>query len=430
MSGRSAQILIVDDRQSVREVLHEQLAELGYVVYQAADGLEALTFLKRARVDLVVSDLRMPGLDGLGLLERLQPSGPPTLLFSAHGDVPTAVEAMRGGALDFITLPISAETLAERITAHLPEERPAAPERSAIVGEHAAIAAMQERIERVARRDVSVLITGESGVGKELVAREIHRRSARADRPFVALNCCALTDSLLESELFGHERGAFTGAASRKIGHFERADGGTLFLDEIGDAPHSTQAKLLRVLQESEFERVGGLKTIRVDVRVLAATNRNLAELRDRGDFRDDLFHRLNVLPIHVPPLRDRRSDIPLLIEALSERLGVELRWTEAALDRLRAHAWPGNVRELENAIERLAVLGDGEARVTLDLAEQALGESAVEAPTPRESFLDDERSRYERLLDEYRWNVSAVARHLDVSRGALRHRLRKYGLL
>jgi DNA-binding NtrC family response regulator len=184
------------------------------------------------------------------------------------------------------------------------------------------------------------------------------------------------------------------------------------------------------VLQESEFERVGGLKTIRVDVRVLAATNRNLAELRDRGDFRDDLFHRLNVLPIHVPPVRDRRSDIPLLIDALSERLGVELRWTEAALDRLRAHAWPGNVRELENAIERLAVLGDGEARVTLDLAEQALGESAVEAPTPRESFLDDERSRYERLLDEYRWNVSAVARHLDVSRGALRHRLRKYGLL
>jgi DNA-binding NtrC family response regulator len=281
MGDRAIQILVVDDRESVREVLREQLSDLGYGVLEAADGLEALALLKRAPIDLVVTDLKMPGLDGLGLLERLQPNGPPTLLFSAHGDVPTAVEAMRGGAIDFVTLPISAEALAERITNHLPREEKADGQSSPIVGEHPSVRELRARIEKIARREVSVLITGESGVGKELVAREVHRQSRRANEPFVALNCCALTESLLESELFGHERGAFTGATSRKVGHFERANGGTLFLDEVGDAPLSTQAKLLRVLQESEFERVGGLKTISVDVRVVTATNRNLADLRD-----------------------------------------------------------------------------------------------------------------------------------------------------
>jgi DNA-binding NtrC family response regulator len=430
MVSRGVQILVVDDRESVREVLREQLCELGYSVLEASDGLEALALLKRVAIDLVVSDLRMPRLDGLGLLERTRSGGPPTLLFSAHADVPTAVEAMRGGALDFITLPIAAETLAERIRQHLPERRSAARVRSAIVGEHRSIQELRARIARIARRDVSVLITGESGVGKELVAREIHLRSERRTAPFIALNCCALTESLLESELFGHERGAFTGATSRKIGHFERADGGTLFLDEIGDAPLSTQAKLLRVLQESEFERVGGLKTISVDVRVVAATNRDLAALRDAERFRDDLFHRLNVLPVHVPPLRERPSDIPLLVETLSVRLDVALRWTEAALQRLQAHPWPGNVRELENTIERLAVLCDEEGPVTLERVEQSLAESVSGVPSRRERFEEEERERYERLLDEYRWNVSAVARHLDVSRGALRHRLRKHGLL
>jgi DNA-binding NtrC family response regulator len=430
MDNRAIQILVVDDRKSVREVLREQLSDLGYGVLEASDGLEALALLKRAAIDLVVTDLRMPGLDGLGLLERLQPHGPPTLLFSAHGDVPTAVEAMRGGAIDFITLPISAEALAERIAMHLPQQTDPDREQSPIVGEHPSIQEMRARIGKIARRDVSVLITGESGVGKELVAREIHRQSRRADAPFIALNCCALTESLLESELFGHERGAFTGATSRKIGHFERANGGTLFLDEVGDAPLSTQAKLLRVLQENEFERVGGLKTISVDVRIVAATNRNLVELRDGGQFRDDLFHRLNVLPIPVPPLRDRASDLPALIAALSRRLGVSLGWTEAATRRLQAHPWPGNVRELENTIERLGILCEGERPVTLERVEQALGDSASTLPSRRETFIDEERDQYEKLLKDNRWNVSAVARQLNLSRGALRHRLRKHGLL
>jgi DNA-binding NtrC family response regulator len=417
MGSPAIQILVVDDRESVREVLREQLNDLGYGVLEAADGLEALALLKRAAIDLVVTDLRMPGLDGLGLLERLQPHGPPTLLFSAHGDVPTAVEAMRGGAIDFITL-------------HLPQDAQAAGEPSPIVGEHPSIQEMRTRIGKIAKRDVSVLITGESGVGKELVAREMHRRSRRAAAPFIALNCCALTESLLESELFGHERGAFTGATSRKIGHFERADGGTLFLDEVGDAPLSTQAKLLRVLQENEFERVGGLKTISVDVRIVAATNRNLVELRDDGQFRDDLFHRLNVLPIHVPPLRERASDLATLIPALSKRLGASLSWTDAAIKRLQAHPWPGNVRELENTIERLGILCEGGRPVTLERVEQALGDSASALPSRRETFIDEERDRYERLLNDNRWNVSAVARQLNLSRGALRHRLRKHGLL
>ena len=430
MGNRAIQILVVDDRKSVREVLREQLNDLGYGVLEAADGLEALALLKRAAIDLVVTDLKMPGLDGLGLLERLQPNGPPTLLFSAHGDVPTAVEAMRGGAIDFITLPISAEALAERITLHLPQDAQAAGELSPIVGEHPSIQEMRTRIGKIAKRDVSVLITGESGVGKELVAREIHRQSHRADAPFIALNCCALTESLLESELFGHERGAFTGATSRKIGHFERADGGTLFLDEVGDAPLSTQAKLLRVLQENEFERVGGLKTISVDVRIVTATNRNLVELRDDGQFRDDLFHRLNVLPIQVPPLRDRASDLSTLIPALSKRLGASLSWTDAAIKRLQAHPWPGNVRELENTIERLEILCEGGRPVTLERVEQALGDSASALPSRRETFIDEEHDRYERLLSDNRWNVSAVARQLNLSRGALRHRLRKHGLL
>ncbi|MFQ5698404.1 MAG: sigma-54-dependent transcriptional regulator [Myxococcota bacterium] len=425
----ATQILVVDDRASVREVLREQLSELGYAVLEASDGGEALMLLKRAPIDLVVTDLRMPGVDGMDLLRRIPRDGPPTLLFSAHGDVPTAVEAMREGAIDFVTLPLSGEALAERITAHLEPARTQAPPSTSIVGEHPSILAMRERIAKVAVREVSVLITGESGVGKELVAREIHRLSPRAGSPFIALNCCALHESLLESELFGHEKGAFTGATSRRIGHFERADGGTLFLDEIGDAPLATQSKLLRVLQEGEFERVGGLRTISVDVRVVAATNRDLGGMRDRGSFREDLFHRLNVLPVRVPPLRERTSDLPLLVRALGARLGVELRWTEAALARLRAHPWPGNVRELENAIQRVGIQSDGECMVVLEHVEQALGEAAVVVPSPRASFEEEERARYEHLLESHRWNVSAVARELGLSRGALRHRLRKYGL-
>ncbi len=297
-----------------------------------------------------------------------------------------------------------------------------------LVGEHVSMTELRARVAQVARRDASVLVVGESGVGKELVARRVHVLSRRAGGPFVAVSCCALSEGLLESELFGHERGAFTGALARSVGRFERAHGGTLFLDEIGEAPPSTQAKLLRALQEREFERVGGAEPVRVDVRVIAATNRDLRRMREAGDFRDDLYHRLAVFPLRVPALRERRSDVPLLARTLAGRRGLRLDWTETALARLSAHAWPGNVRELENTIERLGILCDADPAVTLERVEQALDE-ACDGCAPRERFEECERERYEALLASHRWNVSRVARELAISRGALRHRLRKYGL-
>ena len=432
----NARILVVDDRAAVREVLREQLVELGYGVAEACDGEEALRKLKRGPVDLVVSDLRMPAMGGLELLEELKKDGIATVLFSAHADVPTAVDAMRGGAIDFITLPIDGQEFARRISAHVShaKTRPRASDPAAagprISGHHPKMAEVRDRIARVAPRSASVLVTGESGVGKELVAREIHRASGRCGRPFVAVNCCALSENLLESELFGHERGAFSGATGRRIGRFERADGGTLFLDEIGDAPLSTQTKLLRVLQHQEFERVGGLRTIKVDVRIVAATNRNLSELRDRGTFREDLFHRLNVFPVHVPPLRERASDIRELIQSICDSNGIELRFTDAALGQLESHNWPGNVRELENTLRRLEILCERGNKVMLEAVTQAFDGRRGEVGSRRQNFEEDEREQYERLLRKNRWNVSAVARELRVSRGAMRYRLRRHGLL
>jgi two-component system NtrC family response regulator len=429
VSHSTPRILVVDDCAAWREVLREQLHERGYAVFEAEDGQHALNLLRSATVDLILSDLRMPRLGGLGLLARLAGSGPPVVMFSAAAEVPDAVDAMRAGALDFLTLPLEPDELVERLRAHLPPRRSAAGQ-SPIVGEHPSMRELRESIGLVARRDVSVLITGESGVGKELVARELHRQSGRAQGPFVAVNCCALTESLLESELFGHERGAFTGALQRKIGRFERAHGGTLFLDEVGDAPLATQAKLLRALQERRFERVGGTGTLEVDVRVVAATNRELRAMRDAGAFREDLFHRLNVFPIHVPPLRERRADLPLIVETLCARRGLALSWTDAAIARLEAHPWPGNVRELENALERLAIFCAGRRVVGLEQVEQALAGAETPAPSARLRFAEDERARLQALLERLRWNVSAVARELGVSRGALRYRLRKHGLV
>ncbi len=422
-------VLVVDDRAEVRSVLRESLVAAGFGVIEARDGLEALATVERAGVDLVLCDLEMPRLDGLGVLRRLAPSGVPTLVFSARSDLATVVEAMRAGARDFLALPADADEVVGRV-ARLLERGAAPPERTrALVGQHPSIAELRGRIRAIARRDASALITGESGVGKELVARELHAASRRARGPFVAVSCCALSEGLLESELFGHERGAFTGAVARVAGRFERASGGTLFLDEIGEAPPPVQAKLLRALQEREFERVGGVETVRVDVRVIAATNGDLTRLREQGRFREDLFHRLNVFPLRVPPLRERRSDVPVLARELATRHGVTLEWTEAASARLAAHDWPGNVRELENAVERLGILCEGSAVVTLERVEQALDPTGGDAAGARAAFEEGERSRYEELLQRHRWNDSKVARALGVSRGALRHRMRKYGL-
>jgi DNA-binding NtrC family response regulator len=422
-------VLLVEPAREMREALGDELAALGVRVFEARDAPEAFATLKRAAVDLVVSELRGPSLDGVALLERLGRDGPPAVVMSRSSDVSTAVRSMRAGALDFVSLPTDLGELARRIAGLVWNGDAGEQAPTGLTGDHPLIHALRADVARVARRDVSVLITGESGVGKEIVARQIHARSRRRSHPFVAVNCCALSDSLLESELFGHEKGAFTGATARKLGRFERARGGTLFLDEIGDAPPSTQAKLLRVLQEREFERVGGVETLRVDVRLIAATNRDLVDMRQRGEFRDDLFHRLNVLPLRVPPLRERASDVRLLVRVLGERNGLALSWTDAALARLEAHPWPGNVRELENALERLGALCDGPGPVTLERVEAALDTPRGCVPTRRVAFEDDERARYEELLVSHRWNVSAVARVLGVSRGALRHRMRKYGL-
>jgi DNA-binding NtrC family response regulator len=297
-----------------------------------------------------------------------------------------------------------------------------------LVGNHSSMLELFDRIVRVAPRDVSVLITGESGVGKEGVAREIHRLSRRRTGPFVAVNCGAIPEGLLESELFGHERGAFTGATVHRVGRFERAQGGTLFLDEIGDASLSTQVKLLRVLDRREFERLGASRTVSADVRIVAATNRNLGELLEQRGFRPDLFHRLNVFPIHVPPLRERARDLPLLIETLCKREALHLEWTGAAIKRLERHRWPGNVRELLNLLERLVVIREGAGPVTEECVDRALNEGSG-VGSIRDRFEENERETLEKLLFDHRFNVSAVARRLGVSRGALRHRLRKYGL-
>jgi DNA-binding NtrC family response regulator len=302
-------------------------------------------------------------------------------------------------------------------------------EREGLVGVHPAIVDLRDRIKRVARRNASVMITGESGVGKELVAREVHMRSPRSAGPFVVVNCGGLSESLLASELFGHERGAFTGATARRIGLFERAHGGTLFLDEIGDASLTTQVRLLRVLEDGRFERLGGVRTLTVDVRIVAAANQDLSDLCARARFREDLLHRLNVFPIRVVPLRKRASDIPLLIEVLSKREGFDLVWMEAALERVQAHPWPGNVRELLNVLERLTILCEGEGPVTVEWVEQALDGCAARIPTVQTRLAHDERERLTELLIEHRFNVSALARRLGLSRGARRHRLRKYGL-
>jgi two-component system response regulator HydG len=421
-------VLVVDDVPEVRDVLREALAAAGFGVLEARDGLEALATVERAGVDLVLCDLEMPRLDGLGVLRRLAPIGVPTLIFSAHGELDAAVEAMRAGARDFLALHADAGELVARVARQL-EAAPRTARARALVGRHPSMVELRERIRRVAGRDASVLITGESGVGKELVAREVHAASRRARGPFVAVSCCALSEGLLESELFGHERGAFTGAIARLAGRFERAHGGTLFLDEIGEAPPGVQARLLRALQEREFERVGGTETVRVDVRVVAATNRDLGRLREEGRFRDDLFHRLNVFPLHVPPLRERRSDIAVLARELAARHRLALEWTDAASARLAAHDWPGNVRELENAIERLGILCEDASAVTLERVEQALDPAGVDGAGARAAFEEGERGRYEELLRRHRWNVSAVARALGLSRGALRHRMRKHGL-
>jgi len=380
MTELSAGILVVDDEESNLKVLERMLQKAGYRVFLAASGPEALDVLRSEQPELVLTDLRMPGMDGLELLRAARTVAPSTevVLMTAFGTVEIAVEAMREGAYDFVTKPLNrhdvlkslakarekAQLLAEnrRLREQLASQQRSGSPLMGMVGASDEIRSVLESVGQVAPSEATVLITGESGTGKELVVRSLHELSGRSAGPLIRVNCAAIPENLFESELFGYEKGAFTGAANRKPGRFEMADGGTIFLDEVAEMSLASQVKLLRVLQEGEFERVGGTKTIAVDIRLVAATNQDLERLVAQGDFREDLFYRLNVIPIRVPALRERSDDIPLLaahfVRVYSEKNRKSIRGiTDEAIEALGGHRWPGNVRELENTLERAVVL-------------------------------------------------------------------------
>ena len=438
-------ILIIDDDESIRKVLGYMLEEAGYRVEKAASAEEGLRALAAQRPDLVLSDIKMPRKDGIELLGEIKAADPslPVIILTAFGSVETAVEAMKRGASDYLTKPISRDdltmTVAKTLKLHRLEVenadlRDTIRERfrfESIIGLSPAMTEMFDALKRVAPTDATVLITGESGTGKELIAKAIHYNSPRRAARMVAVNCAAIPQDLLESELFGHVRGAFTGAIRNKPGKFELAHGGTIFLDEIGAMPLLLQAKLLRVLQEREVERVGDERTTEVDVRVVAATNRPLAARITAGEFREDLYYRLNVVPVRVPPLRERAGDIPLLADHFVRRFaaGARVSLAPEAVQALESYPWPGNVRELENFCERIVLM---RARDTIDAATVAarLAELARDAPAGGGPTLPEiERNAIVEALRASGWNRSRAARRLGVPRHVLLYRMKKFAI-
>ena len=446
-NNEKIKVLVVDDEEIVRESLAGWLEKDGYTLQMAPGGQEAIDALKREPYSILLADLKMPGVDGLQVLEeakRLQPEVV-VVIMTAYATVDTAVSAMKLGAYDYLVKPFDPEELSlmlEKIVSQQSLRHENEVLRKALKREwgfHDLLSkapAMQKVFElgRVAARSSStILVLGESGSGKEVLARAIHAESPRSAGPFVAVNCAALTESLLESELFGHEKGAFTGAIARRKGKFEAADGGTLFLDEVGDVSPKLQLELLRVLEDRSFHRVGGNEPIHVDVRIVAATNRDLRKLVADGRFRDDLYYRLNVIPILVPPLRERREDIPLLVDRFVEALSVELKRkldgvSHEAMAALLAHDWPGNVRELRNVLERGAVVATGAMIQLQDLGlVSGLGD-AEGAPVPG-TLEDVERRHISEVLLAAAGNVTQAARTLGIDRVTLYKKIRKYGL-
>ncbi len=465
------QILVVDDEPNLRRVLSAQLARDGYEVLAAEDGEQGLAMLADHHIDLVITDLKMPKVDGMELLRRALELEPdlPIVMITAHGTVDNAVEALKTGAFDYITKPfdqtevravvakaLRTGTLSQVHATRAPvEEQPAAlgataHERYGIIGRSASIRELWEMLDRVADAPTTVLITGESGTGKELVARALFEASSRRDKPFIKVNCAAIPRDLVESELFGYERGAFTGAVASKPGRFELASGGTLFLDEIGTIPVEMQVKLLRALQEGEFERVGGVKTLQVDVRLIAATNADLKRQIADGTFRDDLFYRLNVVPMNLPPLRARRDDVLTLGEHFVAKSNLRLKkqikgFDAAAEQHLLEYSWPGNIRELENVIERAVLFCDGERIGIGDLpVELQQAEARSESPSgydldsPQSDGLKEqvkaataqlERGLISKALDQTGGNVTHTARLLKISRKGLQLKMKELGL-
>ncbi|WP_110173112.1 sigma-54-dependent transcriptional regulator [Luteitalea pratensis] len=465
-SRETPDVLLVDDNEDLRYVLATVLSRHGYRVVEAADEPSAIESLRLQRPSLVLSDLRLPQGDGLGVLRAAKELDPalPVLLMTGYGAIEEAVAAMKEGALDYLPKPVDHEHLVLTVSRAIEQRRivtenlllkealgtrHGAP---TIIGEHSALLEVLRSLRRVAPTDTTVLLGGESGTGKELFARALHAHSDRADGPFVAINCAAIPETLLETELFGHEKGAFTGANARKPGRFEIAHGGTLFLDEIGEMPISLQAKVLRVLEDRSFERVGSNTTLHVDVRLVAATNRNLRAAVAARTFREDLFFRLSVFPITIPPLRQRGSDVPLLASHFVERFAREQNkrpphLSSSATAALQAHGWPGNVRELQNCIERAVILAEGDTvhaqHLNLGAGEQSREAQAAATRDPwdeldltgtlpdvsRRVLMEVERRKIQQALDDTRWDHARAASALQIPPRLLLARIRDFKL-
>jgi two-component system nitrogen regulation response regulator NtrX len=449
-------ILVIDDEAEIRRSVRMILEYEGYDVVEASSGPEGLAMIEREPPDLVFLDIKMPGLDGLEALQRVRQTNEslPVVIISGHGTVSTAVEATKLGAFDFIEKPLASERVLVTIRNALDQTRlqtenrtlkRAAEARHQMVGESPALRHVWDAVKRAAPTNATVLLLGESGVGKELVARSIHRNSLRSRERFVQVNCAAIPEELIESELFGHEKGSFTGATEKQIGKFEQADRGTIFLDEVGDMSAKTQAKVLRVLQEGEVERLGSARTIKVDVRVIAATNKDLEAEIEKGTFREDLYFRLSVIPIRVPPLRDRREDIPPLVRHFVDLFSREnnrrpQRFTAAALEYLQKARWKGNVRELRNTVERLLIMTPGDVidaddlrdavRIEAGKAAPPAPEAAGERPgTLREFKESAERAFLVEKLRENAWNISKTAEVIGTPRSNLYKKLEQYAI-
>ncbi|HYN08577.1 MAG TPA: sigma-54 dependent transcriptional regulator [Vicinamibacterales bacterium] len=451
-----ARILVIDDEPAIRDTMRMTLEYDGHECLTAGSGQEGLTLAEKENPDLVFLDIKMPGMDGLEVLSRLRGMNEalPVVMVSAHGTATTALEAGRLGAFRFIEKPLSKDYVLDAVREGLElgtlrrenrTLRSALETRHQLVGEGTALKAIMDQVRRAAPTTATVLILGESGVGKELIARAIHRSSLRAKERFVQVNCAAIPEELIESELFGHERGAFTGATEKQIGKFEMADRGTIFLDEVADMSAKTQAKVLRVLQEGEVERLGSQRTIKVDVRVIAATNKDLEEEISAGRFREDLYFRLSVIPISVPPLRERLEDIPALVQFFSAQFSREnnrrpARFAPGALDVLRQARWRGNIRELRNVVERLLIMGDRDAIEADDVRSVVRSDSRGAAPsttapgaaqpaTLREFKDWSERAFLVNKLREFGWNISKTAEMIDTPRSNLYKKLEQYGI-
>ncbi len=447
-------ILIVDDDASQRRLIDFWLQEEGYATLTAADGKAGLRMFEEQSPCLVIADLRMPGIDGLELLTRVRATNQdqPVILITAFGTVTNAVEAMKLGAADYLLKPLNPDEVKLSVQRALERQQLLDENRylrdfagtafrfENLIGSSRKMREVFETARQVARRDSTVLLTGESGTGKELLAKAIHQNSLRAGKPFVTINCGAIPETLIESELFGHRKGAFTGALSDRTGKFEAANEGTAFLDEIGELPPSAQVKLLRVIQEREIDKIGNPRPIPVNVRLIAATNRNLKNLVEDGEFREDLFYRLSVITIEIPPLRERHEDIPLLAQQFLGKLRTrydlpQLAFSDEAVERLSHYDWPGNVRELENVVERLVVLVKGNLIRETDLpsevrhTEARIASINLRLPEEGVSLEGIEKELLLRALEKHAWNQTQAAKYLDISRKTLIYRMEKYGL-